>query len=44
MGGMERRHSEYRGWTLCVTTSGRRKSLGHAARRDRPHTVVMALP
>jgi hypothetical protein len=35
MDPMDRPDSDYRGWTLCVATDGRRKSLGHAVRRDR---------
>jgi hypothetical protein len=40
MGGMDRHDSEYRGWTLCVTTDERRKSLGHAVRRESPCEVI----
>jgi hypothetical protein len=42
MSGMEWRHSDYRGWTLCVTVDGRCKALGHAVRRERPHEVLMS--
>jgi hypothetical protein len=40
MDRMDRQHSDYRGWTLWVATDERRKSLGHAVRRDRPHEVI----
>ena len=42
MDGKERRHSDYRGWTLCVTSVGRRKALGYAVRREPPHEIVRA--
>jgi hypothetical protein len=42
MVGMDRKHSEYRGWTLCITTDERRKSLGHAVRREHPCEVIMS--
>lgn len=35
---------EYRGWTIGIGTAerSRRKLMGHAARRERPHLLVMA--
>jgi hypothetical protein len=40
--GMRRQDSDYRGWTLCVTTDERCKSLGRAVRRERPHEVILS--
>jgi hypothetical protein len=42
MGSMDRKHSEYRGWTLCITVDDRRKALGHAVRREPPCEVIMS--
>lgn len=35
---------EYRGWTIGMGPGerSRRKVMGHAARRERPHLIVMA--
>jgi hypothetical protein len=41
---MEHRHSEYRGWKLCITPDGppdAPRYLGHGVRATPPHEVIM---
>jgi hypothetical protein len=45
MGGMEYRHSDYRGWRLCITPDGPPEApryIGHGVRATRPHRIIMA--